>query len=79
MQRTGGVLPASGEWQTVATPISDHLAIRLADDRLCDPTTPLGLPDYQPHLVFGSAVNGERSESEGREAPLTADPETEHS
>ena len=39
----------------------------------------LGLPDYQPHLVFGSPVNGERSESEGREAPLTGDPETEHS
>ena len=27
-------------------------------------------------LVSGSAVNGERSESAGREAPLTADPET---
>lgn len=44
-----------------------------------DATTLLGLPDDQPLLVTGSAVKGERSESEGREAPLTAGPGTESS
>ena len=38
---------------------------------------PLGPPDDQRPLVSGSAVNRERSQSAGREAPLTADPETE--
>jgi hypothetical protein len=32
----------------------------------------LGLPDDQPILVFGADVKGERSESVGREAPLTS-------
>ena len=41
--------------------------------------TPRPHPINRPHLVAGAAVNGERSESAGREAPLTAETETKHS
>jgi hypothetical protein len=32
-----------------------------------------------PHFVGGAAIKGERSESAGREAPLTAATKTKHS